>query len=61
MLNEPTLERLRSMRLEGMAACFLEQQKNAEKLGFDERFGMLVDAEWMHRENKRLQRALRVA
>ncbi len=27
-------------------------------LGFDERFGLLVDAEWMHRENKRLVRTL---
>ncbi len=63
MLNEPTLEKLRAMRLEGMAASWLEQQKDtaATKLAFDERFGMLVDAEWLHRENKRLGRALKEA
>src|SRR5690606_25271324 len=33
----------------------------AEELGFDERFGLLVDAEEAHRENKRFQRALNEA
>lgn len=63
MLNEPTLEKLRAMRLDGMATSWLEQQKDtaATKLAFDERFGMLVDSEWMHRENKRLRRALKEA
>jgi DNA replication protein DnaC len=63
MLKEPTIDKLRAMHLEGMAAGWLEQQKNADvaALSFDERFGMLVDAEWLHRENKRLQRALREA
>ena len=63
MLIEPTLDKLRTMRLDGMVASLVEQQKNTDttKLGFDERFGMLVDAEWMHRENRRLGRALREA
>jgi len=63
MLKEPTVEKLRAMRLDGMANGWVEQQKNADvsTLTFDERFGMLVDAEWMHRENKRLQRALKEA
>ena len=63
MMNEPTLEKLRAMRLEGMAASWLEQQKDtaSTKLAFDERFGMVVDAEWLHRENKRLGRALKEA
>jgi DNA replication protein DnaC len=63
MLNEPTLEKLRAMHLEGMATALGEQHKNTDvtKLSFDERLGMLVDAEWTHRENKRLERALREA
>lgn len=63
MLNEPTLEKLRTMRLDGMTATWLEQQKSAgaTKLSFDERFGMLVDGEWNFRENRRLARALREA
>ena len=63
MLKEPTIDKLRAMHLDGMAAGWVEQQKNADAvaLSFDERFGMLVDAEWLHRENKRLGRALREA
>jgi DNA replication protein DnaC len=63
VLNEPTLERLKTLRLEGLLAAWVEQQKSAEAgvLGFDERLGMLVDAEWTHRENKRVGRLLREA
>ncbi len=63
MLTQPTLEKLRAMRLEGMADGWLAQQKDtdATKLAFDERFALLVDAEWMHRENRRLKRALKEA
>jgi DNA replication protein DnaC len=63
MLKEPTIEKLRAMRLEGMAESWLAQQQDTgvTKLAFDERFALLVDAEWMHRENKRLSRALKEA
>jgi DNA replication protein DnaC len=63
VLNEPTLERLKTLRLEGLLAAWVEQQKSAEigALGFDERLGMLVDAEWTYRENKRVGRLLREA
>jgi DNA replication protein DnaC len=60
LLNEPTMEKLKTMRLDGLAAAWLEQQgqpKTAE-LSFDERLGLLVDAEWMYRENKKMKRAL---
>jgi DNA replication protein DnaC len=63
MLHEPTMDKLRALRLEAMAAAWTDQQKEPEtsQLGFDERFGLLVDAEWIHRENKRLQRVLKEA
>ena len=63
MLNEPTLEKLQSLKLSAMASAWTEQQRNPEvaTLGFDERFGLLVDAEWLHRENVRLDRCLREA
>jgi DNA replication protein DnaC len=63
MLREPTMEKLQGMRLGAMAAAWLEQQRSADTvaLSFDERFAMLVDAEWMARENKRLGRALKEA
>ena len=60
MLNEPTLEKLKTLHLDGMLAAWTEQQKNPElgSLAFDERLGMLIDAEWIHRENKRIKRLL---
>ena len=63
MLTEPTMEKLRTLRLDTFAAAWLEQQQNPDlqTLAFDERLGLLVDAQWMHRENKRLDRALKEA
>jgi len=63
MLNEPTMEKLRALRLDTLAAAWAEQQKNPEiaKLAFDERLGLLVDAEHLARENKRLARLLKEA
>ena len=63
MLTEPTTEKLKAMRLEGMTAAWQEQraQPQLASLSFDERLGLLVDAEWQHRENARVSRALREA
>jgi len=63
MLQEPTLEKLYAMRLGAMAAAWEEQARssNTHDLGFDERFAMLVDAEHLARENRRLKRLLRDA
>jgi DNA replication protein DnaC len=63
MLREPTMEKLQGMRLGVMATAWSDQQHSADviALSFDERFAMLVDAEWMARENKRLGRALKEA
>jgi DNA replication protein DnaC len=51
------------MRLDAMAAAWKEQGGKADvnRLAFDERFGMLVDAEWLHRENRRMARCLKEA
>jgi DNA replication protein DnaC len=63
MLNAPTVEKLKTLRLHAMAAAWEAQQAQPDlaSLSFDERLGLLVDAEWMARENKRLRRALREA
>ncbi|UCH30315.1 MAG: IS21-like element helper ATPase IstB [Myxococcales bacterium] len=63
MLNEPTLEKLRDLRLNALAETWSEQRKDPKMTGldFDERFGLLVDAEWLDRQNKRLARNLREA
>ena len=63
MLTEPTTEKLKAMRLDAMATAWKEQggKPDVNRLAFDERFGMLVDAEWLYRENRRLATALRDA
>jgi DNA replication protein DnaC len=63
MLTEPTLEKLKSLHLDAMAAAWLEQQRSADaaSLGFEERFAMLVDAESLYRENRRLAKLLKDA
>lgn len=63
MLNEPTLDKLRTMRLNAMADNWLKQQRSTDiaTLSFDERFGLLVDTEYVHRENRRLARRLNEA
>jgi len=60
MLNEPTLQKLQAMKLGAMAAAWLDQQRDPAMAGlaFDERFALLVDAEWLYRENKRISRNL---
>lgn len=63
MLNGPSLEELKALKLSAMAAAWEEQQKSPEhaKLAFDERLSLLVDAEWTARENARLARNLQEA
>jgi len=63
MLTQTTIERLRAMRLRGMADALTTQQQQPElqALTFEERLGMLVDQEWMDRQNRRLTRLLKAA
>lgn len=63
MLTEQTMDKLKNMRLDALADAWAEQQKNPEvaSLSFDERLGLLVDAEHLFRENRRLRRLLKDA
>jgi DNA replication protein DnaC len=63
MLNEPTMEKLYEMRLSAMADAWTAQQKDATigALSFDERMALLVEAEHMARDNRRLRRLLKDA
>lgn len=63
MLNEPTMEKLYEMRLSAMAEAWTAQQKDAQigSLSFDERMALLVEAEHMARDNRRLKRLLKDA
>jgi DNA replication protein DnaC len=63
MLINPTLERLRAMRLAGMAEAFARQMEDTSitQLSFEERFSLLVDHQWLSRQNRALARRLKLA
>jgi DNA replication protein DnaC len=63
MLTEPTLDRLRALHLGAMADAYRTQLQDPAiaALSFDERVGMLVDAEHLSRDNRKLTRRLKEA
>jgi len=63
MLTQHTLTILKQLKLDGMARAFEEQleQPVVSTLSFEERFGMVVDRELNHRDNKRITRLRRNA
>jgi len=63
MLIEQTISKLNEMKLHGMAQALREQLKQPEisELPFEERFSLLVDREWTHRDNNRMTRLLQNA
>jgi DNA replication protein DnaC len=63
MLTHPTLEKLRSLKLFGMAQALAEQRETraADELGFEARLGLLVDRETTERDNRKLSSLLRKA
>ena len=60
MLTQQTLEKLYTMKLNGMAEAFEQQLEDADisNLNFEERFGLLVDQQWTWKENRALARRL---
>jgi DNA replication protein DnaC len=63
MLNNPTIEKLQSMKFTGMLKGYQEQRDDpdCQSLSFDERFGLLVDREAIERDSRRMQSRLRKA
>lgn len=63
MLTHPTVEKLESIRLTGMATALREQleMNDINDLSFEERLGLLIDRETVFRENRRLKTRLRKA
>lgn len=63
MINQATISKLYEMHLKAMAESFNDQLKDpgCKELHFEERFGLLVDAEWCRRKNNKLQRIIKNA
>ena len=63
MLTPETIEKMNAMKLFGLVSAFETQLSSSEykELSFEERVGLLVDAEWTAREQRKLSRRLRAA
>ena len=63
MLQEKTIEKLEFMRLKGMAEYLRRwlAEPTQQRLAPMELIGLMTDAEWMHRENRRMTTRLRTA
>lgn len=62
MLNNPTLDKLHTLKLTGMAEAFSEQlQRPLSELDFEERLGLLVEREYILRDNRKMARRLKQA
>lgn len=63
MLDNNTISKLREMKMGVMASAFSDQLGNnaMRELSFEERVGLMVDAEWTSRQNNRLTRLVRNA
>lgn len=63
MVNEATVQKLNEMRLTVMADAFRNQEKDTAfaTLSFEERLGLIVDAEWSRRKSNRLCKLIRNA
>lgn len=58
MLDNPTVEKLREMKLKTMAQMLKDPDPSLEDLSFEERLGIMVEKEWMSRKNSRIKRLL---
>ena len=63
MLNEQTLEKLYAMKLNGLADAWEEQrqQPHSADLSFDDRLAMMVERQWIWKENRALVTRLKFA
>lgn len=64
MLTVPTLDKLKELKMQGMARAFEEQlaaPSEYNPLSFEERLSLMVDREAVERENRRLQARLKKA
>ena len=63
MLTHPLFEQLKTLRCDGMLEAFQDQLNTPDinRLSFDERFALLIEREYILRENRKLTNRLRQA
>lgn len=58
VLNSPTVEKLRDMKLRVMAQMMAEPDRALFELSFEERLGIMVEKEWLSRKNSKIKRLI---
>jgi len=61
MLKNQTIEKLKDMKLKAMAQMLSETDASLLSLSFEERFGLMVEKEWMSKKNSKIKRLVRKA
>ncbi len=61
MLNNPTVEKLKDLKLKVMAQMLSEPDHTMSEMSFEERLGIMVEKEWLARKNARIKRLLNSA
>lgn len=61
MFSNPTTEKLRDMKLKVMAEMLSETTPEILDLSFEDRFGLMVENQWLAKKNARTQKLIRTA
>lgn len=63
MIVDETIQKMIELRLATMAQAFREmlESPQAHDLSFEDRLGMLIDREWLERDNRRVSRRIKEA
>lgn len=61
MLNSPTIEKLKDMKLKVMAQMLADPDSMVRDLSFEDRLALMVDAQWFAKRNAKIKRLLNSA
>lgn len=61
MFNNPTIEKLRQMKLKVMADMLMETTPEMLSMSFEDRLGLMVENQWLAKKNSKVQTLLRSA
>ncbi len=61
MLNNPTIEKLRDLKLKVMAQMLSDSDNSLRDLSFEDRLGLMVEKEWLSKKNSRIKRLIHSA
>ena len=61
MLNSPTIEKLKDMKLKVMARMLADPDSTVRDLSFEDRLALMVESQWFEKRNAKIKRLLKSA